>query len=549
MTAKRLRCAVYTRKSTEEGLEQAFNTLDAQRDACAAYVRSQVGEGWHLLPAHYDDGGFSGGNMDRPALKRLLEDIDAGKVDVVVVYKVDRLTRSLVDFARIVERFEARSVSFVSVTQSFNTTSSMGRLTLNVLLSFAQFEREVTGERIRDKIAASKAKGLWMGGYPPLGYDPDGRTLKTNAKEAETVRMIFRRYLELGCVRALESDLNEKGARSKSWTTAGGRQIEGTPLVRGALYYMLRNRLYRGEIRHKGHAHPGQHPAIVDAELFDAVQARLNEKVRVRRERPTRLGGSPLTGLLFDSAGESMSPAYARGKAGGSYRYYVSTSVQKGRPNQASEVSRIPAKAVEELVQRRVRAILGRWDGWDQIRETVSKVLIKRAEVLIQMTASASEKCADLKDTLATGDRIARNGSAVDIIVPMRLKNRSRASKLFDAAGGPATAPRAPDQTLVGAVAKAHGWRARLVSGEAATIAEVAKVEGFTEGFVRQRLKLAYLAPDIVRDVLAGRQTGGLMLQELMDAEWPLEWGAQRDLFGSLSRTAPATPSVSTDWR
>ena len=295
MTRARQRCALYTRKSSEDGLEQSFNSLDAQREACAAYVRSQAGEGWRAISTHYDDGGYSGGSMERPALQRLLTDIAAGKVDVVVVYKIDRLTRSLMDFARIVELFDRHQVSFVSVTQAFNTTSSMGRLTLNVLLSFAQFEREVTGERIRDKIAASKARGMWMGGHLPLGYDlpaPGGRALAINEVEAETVRTIFRGYLDLGSVHALEHWLAAREIRSKQWVTAGGRSLGGRRFSRGALFHLLRNRVYLGMIVHKGTVHRGMHPAIVETELFEAVQARLDANARrffarvIRHPRP-----------------------------------------------------------------------------------------------------------------------------------------------------------------------------------------------------------------------------------------------------------------------
>ena len=259
--ARKMRCAIYTRKSSEEGLEQAFNSLDAQREACAAFILSQKHEGWAVLPTLYDDGGFSGGTMDRPALQRLLGDIRAGKVDVVVVYKIDRLTRSLFDFAKIVEAFDARGVSFVSITQQFNTTTSMGRLTLNVLLSFAQFEREVAGERIRDKIAASKKKGMWMGGLPSLGYDVQNRKLVVNEEEARTVVHIFRRYVELRSVRALQAELDAAGIRSKRRILADGTPFGGQKLSRGALYLMLQNRIYRGEITHKGNAYPGEHPA------------------------------------------------------------------------------------------------------------------------------------------------------------------------------------------------------------------------------------------------------------------------------------------------
>ena len=259
-----IRCAICTRKSTEEGLEQDYNSLHAQRDACAAYVMSQAGEGWTLLPEIYDDGGYSGGNLDRPALRRLMDDIEAKKIDVVVVYKVDRLTRSLADFSKIVDVLDRTGSSFVSVTQAFNTTTSMGRLTLNVLLSFAQFERKVTGERIRDKIAASKKKGLWMGGRPVFGYDPDERTLTINPAEAEEVRWMFARYLEIKSVNKLVAELKARGVTSKRWINRAGGAQGGVPLVRGVLYQMLRNPIYVGDIPHKDVVYPGQHPGIID---------------------------------------------------------------------------------------------------------------------------------------------------------------------------------------------------------------------------------------------------------------------------------------------
>jgi site-specific DNA recombinase len=289
----RLRCAIYTRKSSEEGLDQEFNSLDAQREACEAYVRSQKHEGWSALPTLYDDPGYSGGNMERPALKRLLADIAAKRIDVVVVYKVDRLTRSLADFAKIVEVFDASSVSFVSITQAFNTTSSMGRLTLNVLLSFAQFEREVTGERIRDKIAASKKRGLWMGGQPALGYDVRDRKLVVNEAEAETVRMIFRRYLDLGSVRELKAALDAEGVVSKHRTAATGDAYGGQSFSRGALYEMLQNRVYRGEIVHKGAAYPGEHPAIVEEDLWRQVREKLESNGVERTGARDRAKGKP----------------------------------------------------------------------------------------------------------------------------------------------------------------------------------------------------------------------------------------------------------------
>lgn len=294
----KLRCAVYTRKSSEEGLEQEFNSLDAQREACEAYVASQRHEGWMLSPAFYDDGGFSGGSMERPALKRLLADIAAGEIDVVVVYKVDRLTRALSDFARIVELFDKHRVSFVSVTQAFNTTTSMGRLTLNVLLSFAQFEREVTGERIRDKIAASKKKGMWMGGQPPLGYDVRDRKLVVNEAEAATVRNIFRRYVELGSVRELKAELDASGVISKCRTAADGSPYGGKAFSRGALYLMLSNRIYRGDIVHKTEVYPGEHAAIVDEALFAEAQSILADNRVERTTGSTAAEPSLLAGIV-----------------------------------------------------------------------------------------------------------------------------------------------------------------------------------------------------------------------------------------------------------
>src|SRR5438132_4386334 len=270
-----VRCAIYTRKSSEEGLEQEFNSLQAQREACEAFIHSQRQEGWVCLRAAYDDGGFSGATMDRPALQQLLADLTAGRVDTIVVYKIDRLTRSLADFAKIVEILDARGASFVSVTQQFNTTTSMGRLTINVLLSFAQFEREVIGERIRDKIAASKKKGMWMGGVPPLGYRVQDRKLVIVDSEAEIVRLIFRRYAELGSVRLLKEELEAQGIKSKSWTSAAGRLIGSKPFSRGALYLMLRNRTYLGEIVQKEQSHPGEHAPIIDHPLWDEVQMQL----------------------------------------------------------------------------------------------------------------------------------------------------------------------------------------------------------------------------------------------------------------------------------
>jgi site-specific DNA recombinase len=298
----RRRCAIYTRKSSEEGLEQEFNSLQAQCEACEAFIRSQCHEGWILARTRYDDGGFSGGSMERPALQRLLADIREGRIDIIVVYKVDRLTRSLADFARLVEIFDAQGASFVSVTQQFNTTSSMGRLTLNVLLSFAQFEREVTGERIRDKIAASKKKGMWMGGNVPLGYDASERTLIINPAEAEAVRCIFALYLEFGCVRRVKEETDRLGLTTKRNTTASGLERGGKPFSRGHLYQLLTNPIYIGEIAHKGQLYPGQHPALIDAEAWSAVRDQLAANARDHRRKTHATEPSMLAGALSGRA-------------------------------------------------------------------------------------------------------------------------------------------------------------------------------------------------------------------------------------------------------
>ena len=350
-----LRCAIYTRKSTEDGLEQEFNSLDAQREACAAYILSQRHEGWALVPEHYDDGGFSGGTMDRPGLQQLLAEVEAGKVDIIVVYKVDRLTRALSDFAKIVDVLDAKGASFVSITQAFNTTTSMGRLTLNVLLSFAQFEREVTGERIRDKIAASKKKGIWMGGTVPLGYDVRDRKLLVNLAEAEMVRHIFRRYLELGSVRDVVTLLGMEGWRTKVQIRASGPHRGGVAFGRGGILHLLKNRIYVGEIVHKGVSYPGEHEPIVPNGLWDAVQAKLATRDHAGDRAMRSRSPSLLVGLLYDGLGRRMSPSHAN-KQGKRYRYYITHEQQ--RADRSQPTWRAPAHELEQMVINNLRGFL-----------------------------------------------------------------------------------------------------------------------------------------------------------------------------------------------
>src|SRR5499427_434788 len=375
---KLARCAIYTRKSTEYNLELAFNSLDAQREACEAYIKSQAHDGWRLIPGRYDDGAFSGASLDRPALQQLLAEVRAGKIDIVLVYKVDRLTRSLADFAKLIELFDAHDVSFVSVTQSFNTSSSMGRLTLNVLLSFAQFERELIGERVRDKIAASKRKGIWVGGPVPLGYAAVDKKIVVVEAEAESVRTIFARYLELGSIRALAQDLDCRGIRSKPRRLLNGRTIGGGRFGVGALAYLLKNRFYIGEVVYRGEVHRGVHEPILDFALFEAVQAKLTAQAVARRRR---LRGAPaiLSGRLFDNRGNRMSPTHAN-KGGARYRYYVSQAVLQNKPPPSGLVGRVPAAEIEALVVAALRSHLSASSAGEQLPSNDRDLLERHLE-------------------------------------------------------------------------------------------------------------------------------------------------------------------------
>jgi DNA invertase Pin-like site-specific DNA recombinase len=391
-TVRKLRCAVYTRKSSEEGLDMEFNSLDAQREACEAFIASQRAEGWVLVRERYDDGGISGGTLERPALKRLVADIQEGLVDVVVVYKIDRLSRSLVDFTKLVEVFDANSVTFVSVTQSFNTTTSMGRLTLNILLSFAQFEREVIGERIRDKVAASRKRGMWMGGFVPLGYDVRERKLVVNDAEATLVRRMFQGFVEMESCTKLVQALRAEGATTK----------RGRPLTKSDVYRILSNRVYLGEAVHKGTAYPGEHEAIVTQAQWDAVHAVLQVSPRVRINRTRNTTAPLLRGLIFDSEGRAMSPSHSRGRGGQMYRYYVSQAVLKGGATERPAIARLPAGEIEAAVVAQVRALLRQPEmvvgTWRAARATAPDVT--EQEVLL-----ALERIEPLWDELFPAER------------------------------------------------------------------------------------------------------------------------------------------------
>jgi DNA invertase Pin-like site-specific DNA recombinase len=519
-----IRCAVYTRKSSEEGLEQDFNSLDAQRHAAEAYIASQAGEGWILLPERYDDGGFSGGNMDRPGLAKLLADIEAGEVDVVVVYKIDRLTRSLTDFARIVEIFEKADVSFVSVTQSFNTTNSMGRLMLNVLLSFAQFEREVTGERIRDKIAASKARGMWMGGLPPLGYDipePGSRTLRLNKEEAKRVRHIYHRYLALGSVYTLQRELASDGITSKRYVTRMGKVLGGTDFSRGALFHLLRNKTYLGLINHKGETHQGEHQAIIEQDLFDQVQAQLDANSRRWIESKERsVARSPLKGKLVDAAGEAMTPSFARNRHGKLYRYYVSVSLQQGQPVPDDDVvRRLPGAQLDRLIKQ----LLQRWlPTVDDPMQILKEVRLAPQGMIVSL---AGDRSIDCTASLQEGEKLIsanKRRTLVEVELALPLRGGKRHIVLGK------RQPRERDKTLIAALRRAHTMVDKDRGMPLATYASPSPYE-------RRVQRLAFLAPDIQRAIIDGAQPPGLNLERLIKSELPLSWKEQREKLGFSS--------------
>jgi site-specific DNA recombinase len=539
----RRRCATYTRKSSEEGLEQDFNSLDAQREACVAFIRSQVGEGWERARTHYDDGGYSGGTLAWPALERLLADVAAGKIDTIVVYKVDRLTRSLTDFAKIVEVLDARGASFVSVTQQFNTTTSMGRLTLNMLLSFAQFEREVTGERIRDKIAASKRRGLWMGGPVPLGYDPNGRTLVPVDAEAETIRTLFRLYLELGSVRRVKEEADRIGLSTKVRTGAGRRMRGGRPLSRGHIHHLLTNPLYIGRVPHNGDSYEGQHPAIIDRETWAAVQKQLAEQGPGSRPRARARRPSPLRGKLFDEAGAPLTPSHAI-KSDRRYRYYVSRALLQGTAARAENGRprgwRLPAPEIEHLVGEAVGALFA---NPAELVHLAREAGIEEACVPDLLERRWSEKPLDLVDRVDLSAKeiaihvdlsklLGSAGAIVRHVVPSCIRHRGVERRLV-LLGGQGASRAHVDPTLVKAVVRGRQWFEDLASGRAGSIAEIARAQSVSARYVGQLVPLAFLAPDIVARVLAGTQPVALTTESLTKRiDLPLAWTGQRTLLG-----------------
>jgi site-specific DNA recombinase len=532
---KPVRCAIYTRVSTDQGLDQEFNSLDAQYDASSAYIKSQAHAGWTLIKARYDDGGYSGGSTDRPDLQRLLDDIRARKIDVIVVYKVDRLTRSLADFAKLVELFDAHGVSFVSVTQQFNTTTSMGRLTLNVLLSFAQFEREVTSERIRDKIAASKRKGLWVGGPLPLGYDMKDGKVTVVKDEAEQVRLIFRRYLELSGVNALVRDLKERNIRTKTRLLATGATSGGIPFERGTLFYLLRNRFYIGEVRYKGEILPGEQPPIMERALFEAVQQKLTDqwtaKTNVRNA-----GDHFLNGLLFDDAGHRMAPTHAT-KAGIRYRYYVSLPCLHGEAKTAKvgSVTRIPATDVEDIVVKSLNEHLrierGMQDsaitGHSAIAEMIDRIDVHKDRLAVRLRSRESPGTIKLPDAIEpTDDRL--------LSIPWQKPPSKRFRQILLPHGSPRNEvrPERPERRLrlVSAIARGRRWLDEMISGSVTDAEQIAMRERCSVRHVNMTISLAFLAPKLVRAAVEGRLPRGINIERLRDA--PAEWSQQFEALG-----------------
>ena len=547
-----IRCAIYTRKSSDEGLDQAFNSLDAQAEACAAYIVSQRHEGWKLVSDRFDDGGLSGGTLERPALQRLLAEIDAGRIGMVVVYKIDRLTRSLADFGRLVERLDAKGCSFVSVTQAFNTASSMGRLTLNVLLSFAQFAREVTAERIRNKIAASKKKGLWMGGCLPLGYDPhpdpQRRELVGNATEAQTVQQLFALYADLGNLRLVESEATRLGLRPKAGISPSGRIRGAGPFSRGQLHYLLTNPVYIGRIRHKELSYRGLHAAVITSDLWDRVQARLmaaSARPRGRSVCPTE--ARILTGKLRDETGDLLTPTHTQ-RHGRRFAYYFSHRLIAGGTDPSGW--RLPAEALEASLKRLLVAHL-------------RKAADKQALLWVPDATAATEiarRAAELADRIET--EAVLFGSLITAVALQqgRIKLQLAASPIALALGvAPAdlepdllafdqsfTLRRrgvetriiagkmlpAPDPVLIRILAQAHAWAKSLRAGTSLT--EIAAATGHSEPYIRSRISLAFLAPKHQAAILDGRQPADLSIARLLRDGIPIEWSEQAQLFAQV---------------
>ncbi|MGB6120105.1 MAG: recombinase family protein [Mesorhizobium sp.] len=566
----RLRCAIYTRKSTEEGLDQEFNSLDAQREACAAFIASQVGLGWHLIPDRYDDGGISGGTMERPALQRLLQDIKDRKVDVVVVYKIDRLTRSLADFAKIVEVFDGQSVSFVSVTQQFNTTSSMGRLTLNVLLSFAQFEREVTAERIRDKIAASRKKGMWMGGTVPLGYKVQDRKLLINEPEATSIRGLFHRYLELKSVPQLAREVSRqaaekaRGEASEDTPTpsTGFERYATRPMFHGMLYKLLTNPIYIGKVRHHDELFDGEHEPLIDVDLFEAVRRQLAAGAPVPQGGRVHKSNHLLSGLLYDDTGDPMGCVHTRKVADGGikrYLYYMSRRATKA-VGHVPDSWRIPACEINKVVRgQAIRVLQDQTLLSDWVQQLAStdhvQAGLARAQDLVP-NLSEQAPLADQRETLSLlfssislsttkvrfemrkqhlvdrligiddqGIEHPDDASSIHVIeLPVSLRRRGLGMRIV--IDSPYVQPE-PEPALVDLIARSHIYLDRLTGPSQQSTTSIAEAFNVDRADVGRILPLAFLSPKMLDAILSGTQPETLTPRDLARNELPILWSEQ----------------------
>ncbi|MFT5868622.1 MAG: site-specific DNA recombinase [Paracoccaceae bacterium] len=546
---KKIRCAIYTRKSSEDGLEQEFNSLDAQREACASYVASQKHEGWVLLPNAYDDGGLSGGSLERPTLQRLMQDMRDGLVDQIIVYKIDRLTRSLADFSKIVDVLDAAGASFVSVTQSFNTATSMGRLTLNMLLSFAQFEREVTAERIRDKIAASKRKGLWMGGLVPIGYDADGRTLSINEDEAATIRTLYDLYETHQTVRVVKEHADFFKLQTKVRTAADGTVRGGGPFARGHVHHILTNPLYAGRIRHRKVVHEGQHPALIESTRWDHIQAMLQDGAAKDRRSRSKSQSSLLCGKLFDETGDRLTPSHTKTRLSKRLRYYISHRLIAKSGEKHLDGWRLPAPELEAQVAALTRktltdasavtrlmtgassgdignaqAVLTNWLATATQADLLSlarKITIEPGQLTVQIDQN---QVADILETNAE----TLNEDALSIGSVFQIRKRGVETKLIFA-----DVPIGQDDALIRNIAKAHTWFEQMKAGK--SFAQIADAEKTSKRRVQQMIDLAFLAPDIVRDALEGKQPIRFTSDWCLRHALPSDWDKQRQLLKNLN--------------
>lgn len=545
---RKICCAIYTRKSTEEGLEQDFNSLDAQREACSAYIASQKHEGWVLLPKHYDDGGLSGGTLDRPAIRQLMQDVDDSSVDQIVVYKIDRLTRSLADFAKLVDRLDAAKASFVSVTQSFNTSTSMGRLTLNVLLSFAQFEREVTAERIRDKIAASKRKGMWMGGSIPLGYDASGRTLTIKEAEAGTVGMVFDLYEQLGTIHAVAAQAEQMGLLSKVRISRTGTTTGGHILERGRIHHILTNPVYAGKIRHKNLVYEGRHPPIIEPKRWQLVHEQLKDQAsRSRNKQNKAVESSSLTGKLRDETGDRLTPSHAN-KQGRRYRYYVSHRLIKRSGEKQTDGWRLPAKALEDQIAKAVLDHLKQnvsgglliGPDFNQITKLQTAVAAIAQHNQKQLTLLSFVKEARLEpgkisidlDRQKTSEALKLDPSLIEakqlkFTRTFQSRKRGVESKLVVGQSNISI-----DPILIRNIARAHHWYEAIKSG--LSFEQIAKRDQTSKHRVMQTIHLAFLSPEILKTILQGHQPTGLTTKWLLRNPLPSCWRQQTRKLATL---------------